>query len=70
MLDYLKENWESWCCNRLVIYWDMVKSRSVMHFKGTSVAQTELKKSEIKNIQWSPVSNCKIFLSGNIVTPL
>ena len=45
MLDYLKENWESWCCNRLVIYWDLVKSRSVMHFKGTSVAQTELKKS-------------------------
>ena len=63
MTVYLNENWELWFCSKikncLVMYWGIVKSRSVMHFKGASVAPTELKKAksktcvELQNIsQW------------------
>ena len=70
---YLNENWGlcsySKIKNCLVIYWGIAKSRSVMHFKGVSVAPTELKKAKSKTFSGVQCRIAKYFSVATVLLP-
>ena len=53
----------------VVIYWGIVKSRSVMHFKGPSAAQTELKKAKSKTFSGVQCRIAKYFSVATVLLP-
>ena len=68
-----KKNRELWSYSKikncLVIYWGIVKSGSVMHFKGASVARTELKKAKSKTFSGVQCRIAKCFLVATVLLP-